>query len=96
MDYLIRTVAGQDWPAFRKERWANVLKPAGFGCEPCAGWGDFRMQCGGVEISFTTEPPGWQVEVEGVLEKDLVSLMMDTIANQIGAEIHEACEWIEL
>ena len=40
-EYLIRTVSTQELPAFPDGRLAEVLVPAGFGCEQADGRGDF-------------------------------------------------------
>ena len=93
-EYLIRTRDSHEWPAFHRDRHAEVLLPAGFGCLPVEGSGDFRMQCGQVEISFSGEDTGWQVTLEGNLPN--ADELMTQLTRQIVAAVGEPCEWLPL
>jgi hypothetical protein len=70
------------------------LKPDGFGCLPIEGRGEFRIQCGQAEISFSGEDIGWQVTVEGDLPE--ANKLMVQLTRQITAAVGEPCEWLSL
>lgn len=93
-EYLIRTRAGRDWPAFPRSRAAEVLTPADLRCTPVAGPGDFRLRCGDADVAFSGEDVGWQVTVEGYLEDAdaFVARVTDQVADAAG----EPCEWLRV
>ena len=93
-EYLIRTSGSHEWPAFHRDRRTEVLLPAGFDCLPVEGWGDFRMQCGQVEISFSGEDTGWLVTVEGDLPH--ADELIGKLTRRIAAAAGEPCEWLPL
>jgi hypothetical protein len=93
-EYLIRTSGSHEWPAFHRDRHAEVLLPDGFGCLPVEGWGDFRMQCGQAELSFSGEDTGWQITVKGNLPN--ADELMTQLTRQIAAAVGEPCEWLPL
>lgn len=61
---------------------------------PVEGWGDFRMQCGQAQIAFSGEDGGWQVIVEGHLDK--ADELMERLTGQIATAVGEPCEWLPL
>ena len=49
---------------------------------PAEGWGDHRIEVGGVEISFSYEDPGIQVTIEGDLPEELANAIVgEVLAN---------------
>jgi hypothetical protein len=95
-EYLIRTSDTLELPAVPVGRLAEVLVPAGFGCEQADGWGDFRMRCGETQIAFSGEPPGWLVSVEGPMSDADSGRLVTAITEQIGQAIGKPCEWLQI
>jgi hypothetical protein len=93
-EYLIRTVITHELPAFPDGLLAEILVPAGFGCEQADGWGDFRMRYGPTEIAFSAEDPGWQVTVEGPMPDTDREGLVTTIPEQLGQATGQPCEWL--
>lgn len=60
------------------------------------GWGDHRLRCGDTEISFSGEPVGWQVSIEGPMPAEVAAQLAAVVAAQIEQEIHETIEWIQI
>jgi hypothetical protein len=83
IEYLIRRVDGE-WFNEDPSLYAQSLRPSSFGSEHIDGWGNWRIRCQGVEISFSFEDPGIQVSLEEGLPR--------AIADQI---VHEICDNIE-
>ena len=95
-EYLIRTAGTHELPAFPGRRLADVLVPAGFGCEQADGWGDFRMRCGATQIAFSAEDPGWQVIVDGPMPDTDRERLVTTITQQIGQATGQPCERLQI
>lgn len=95
-EYLIRTVAAHQLPAFQRGHLAEVLLPAGFSCEQVDGRGDFRMRCAATEVTFSAEEPGWQVTVDGPMAESDREHLVTTITQQIGQAAEEPCEWLQI
>ncbi len=95
-EYLIRTAGTHEWPALHRGRLAEVLLPAGFGCEQVEGWGDFRMRCGAAVVAFSGEQPGWQVSVEGPMPDAECERLVITLTRQIEQAAGERCEWLQI
>jgi hypothetical protein len=95
-EYLIRTASTHQLPAVQHGRLADVLVPAGFGCEQADGWGDFRMRCGATQVAFSAEEPGWQVIFEGPMPDADRERLVTTIAQQIGQATGQPCEWLQI
>ena len=83
IEYMIRRRDG-DWFDLHRDDYAEVLRPKSFGSRPISGWGDHRIECENVEISFSYEDPGIQVSFEGTIA--------DAKAKQIVEEIRERIE----
>ena len=86
-EYLIRSRDGVDDLALviHRDDQARVYQPAGWSCQPIEGWGDFRCRTGDTEISFTAEPPGVQVVVEGPMPREAADRLVEVVAMQLGA-----------
>jgi hypothetical protein len=82
-EYLIRRADG-DWFDIPAPRAAEAYRPTSFASERVDGWGDWRIRCEGVEISFSYEDPGIQVCIEGELS--------EAVADQIADEIRQSIE----
>jgi hypothetical protein len=94
IEYLIRTTDGHEPPGVHRDRLADALVPPGFGCQAIEGWGDFRMRCRAAEVSFSMEPPGWQVTIEGPMAEPDGDQLVGAIAEQLGRFCGEPCEWL--
>ena len=94
-EYLIRT-AEYEWPGVHHDRLLDVVIPAGFDCKPVEGFGDVRLRCGRVEVSFSGEAPGWLVVFEGDLEDLDTEAFVDVVTEQIAREVGEPCESLRL
>jgi hypothetical protein len=95
IEYLIWTARSHELPSF-PGRDADVLVPAGSGCVPVEGWGDFRMRCGGTEVAFSAEDPGWQVIFEGPMPEQDCERLVAALTRQIEQAAGETCEWIRI
>jgi hypothetical protein len=62
---------------------ARVYQPTGWSCQPIEGWGDFRFRTGDTEISFSAEPPGIQVVVEGSMPRDEADHLLEVVSTQL-------------
>ena len=82
MEYLIRRSDGE-WFDLSADQYADALRPSSVPSKPAEGWGDHRVEIGGVEVSFSYEDPGIQVTFEG----DLPDALVDTIVGEILANI---------
>jgi hypothetical protein len=96
IEYLIRAVEGHELPPTQHSLLADMLLPAGFGCEQADGWGDFRLRCGTTEVSFSAEDPGWQVSFEGPMAEPECERLVVMVTRQIEQASHEACEWLRI
>lgn len=83
LEYMIRTCDG-DWFNLHRDVNEEVLRPKSFHSRPVSGWGDHRILCEDVEISFSYEDPGIQIAFEGEIA--------ETTAKQIVEEILERIE----
>lgn len=93
-EFLIRTSADHGWPAFHRDRMAEVLQPEGWTCQIVSGGGDFRVCAEGVEVSYAAEEVGWQVAVDGDLPQ--VEDWIEQVTRQVAAAAGEPCEWLDL
>ncbi len=96
IEFLIRTRGDGGWPAIHRDRMPQVLTPAGWDCAGVPGWGDYRLRCGDTEISFSGEPIGWEVSVEGPMPADVATKLVVAVAAQIEREVNQAVEWIQV
>jgi hypothetical protein len=71
-----------------------VLIPSGSDWVAVDGWGDFRIRRGDTEIGFSGEMNGWQVVIAGPLNDDEADRIVQTLTNQIEAEVGEQCEFV--
>jgi hypothetical protein len=97
--YLIRPASQDARLMIPANTLAEVLTPAGCDARPSPGYGDFHLQGGGFEISFSNEgdsdeDEGWHV----ILEGDLADLDTDELVAQIARQIEHstqtATEWL--
>ena len=94
-EHLIRTAAGEQWaPVPPQSRVGEVLTPSGFECQPVPDIGDFGLRCGSATVSFSAEPPGWHVVIEGDLPD--VERFTDTLSAQITQSCGEPCRWLQI
>jgi len=84
-EYLIKRADGE-WFDIPASRAAEAYRPTSFAWERIEGWGDWRIRCEGVEISFSCEDPGIQVSIEDNLPP--------TVADQIADEIRQNIEHV--
>ncbi|HST65186.1 MAG TPA: hypothetical protein VLM05_08355 [Mycobacteriales bacterium] len=91
-EYLVRTVAGRDWPAIPRPRLAETLITAGFECEPVAGSNHLRLRCGDAYITFSIEATGWQISVDGHLDDP--DVFVGRITEQVSDAVGQPCEWL--
>jgi hypothetical protein len=69
-EFIIQRTDG-DYFGVHKSQYAKVLRPIETPSRPIDGWGDHRIVVDGAEISFSFEPPGFQVVFEtGALDAD--------------------------
>jgi hypothetical protein len=102
--YLIRPASRDARLMIPANTLAEVLTPAGCDARPSPGYGEFHLQGGGFEISFSDEgdsdegdsdeDEGWHVTIEG----DLADLDTDELVAQIARQIEHstqtATEWL--
>lgn len=88
IEHLIRTCDG-DWFNLHRKDFEVVLKPRSFASRPVSGWGDHRIVCENVEISFSYEDPGFQVAFEGDIEEDLAKQIVEEIRESIETATHQ-------
>jgi hypothetical protein len=62
-EYIIKRTDG-DYFDVQRSQYADVLRPVSTPSRPIAGWGDHRIEVEGAEVSFSFEPPGYQVVFE--------------------------------
>lgn len=81
MEYLIRRTDG-DWFDLSPEQYAAALRPSSFPWRRVDGWGDHRIEVGGVEVSFSYEDPGIQVTFEGDVPEGVAdAVVAEVLAN---------------
>ena len=78
MEYLIRRTDGE-WFDLGPDRYDFALRPSSLPSRRIEGWGDYRIEVGGVEVSFSYEDPGIQVTFEGEVA--------ETVADAVVAEV---------
>ena len=88
IEHLIRTRDG-DWFNLHCKDYEAVLKPKSFASQPVSGWGDHRIVCENVEISFSYEDPGIQVAFEGDIPEDIANQIVEEIRESIEAATHQ-------
>ncbi|MFF2621373.1 hypothetical protein [Oerskovia jenensis] len=93
-EFLIRTSADHGWPAFHRDRMAEVLQPVGWDSAPVGRPGDFRVRAEGVEVSYSGEEIGWQVTFDGDMSR--AEEWIEQVTQQIAVAVGEPCEWLEL
>ena len=81
IEYLIRRTDGE-WFDLQGQLEA-ALKPSSFPSRRIEGWGDWRIQTQGVEISFSYEDPGIQVCIEGELPPHVADQMAEEIRRNV-------------
>jgi hypothetical protein len=64
MEFLIRRADGE-WFDLHKRQFPEAFVPSSFPSKPVEGWGDYRIEINGCQISFSYEDPGIQVCFEG-------------------------------
>lgn len=84
IEYMIRRRGG-DWFDLHRDDYAAVLRPESFQSRPVSGWGDHRIECGNVEISFAYEDPGIQVSFEGDIANAKARRIVEEIREKIEA-----------
>ena len=84
-EYLIQTREAVDgFPlVIHMNDQARVYQPTGWSCQPIEGWGDFRFRTGDTEISFSAEPPGVQVLIEGPMLREEADRLVEVISTQL-------------
>lgn len=82
IEYLIRRTDGQ-WFDLNATRFGEALRPSSFASERIEGWGDWRIRCEGVEISFSYEDPSIQLSIEGELSREITDLISDEIRQNV-------------
>lgn len=95
MEYLVRTVDGQEWPAVHRDRLAAVLIP-GADWRVVEGIGDLVIAADAGTVTLSGEPPGWQVLIEGTLTPQQTDGLIGTITQQVADEVGEPCEWLRI
>lgn len=82
IEYMIRTEDG-GWFDLHRNDFGAVLKPISVASQPAPGWGDHRIACEGIEISFSYEDPGIQVSFEGEISDDLAKKIVEEILGRV-------------
>jgi hypothetical protein len=85
IEFYIRP-SEDDWFDLKNVDLTAMLRPRSFESHPVSGWGDHRIKTEGAEISFSYEPPGFQV----VFEDELPDALATQIAEEIGENIENA------
>ena len=81
MEYLIRRNDGE-WFDLHPNHYGSALRPSSMPSQRVEGWGDYRIEVGGVEISFSYEDPGIQVVFEGKVSEAVADLIIaEVLAN---------------
>ncbi len=94
-EYVIRTLGGA-WPAFHRNRNAEVLMPRDFACEEIDGEDDFRMRYDTIEIAFSSGDAGWHIVIVGTAAAEDVDRLIGAVTNQVADAVGEPCEWIQI
>ena len=81
-EYLIRRTDGE-WFDIPASRAAEAYRPTSFASQRIDGWGDWRIRCEGVEISFSYEDPGIQISIDGDLPKNVADQIADEVRQNI-------------
>jgi len=82
IEFLIRRTDGE-WFDLHASRFGEALRPSSVSSERVDGWGDWRIRCADVEISFSYEDPGIQMCIEGELPKSLAEQIADEVRQNI-------------
>lgn len=82
MEYLIRRTDGE-WFDLGPDQYDSALRPSSIPSRRVEGWGDYRIEVGGVEVSFSYEDPGIQVCFEG----DVAESVADAVVAEVLANI---------
>lgn len=85
MEYLIRRTDGE-WFDLDVDQYDSALRPSSIPSRRVEGWGDYRIEIGGVEVSFSYEDPGIQVCFKG----DMSESVADTVVAEVLANITAA------
>ena len=81
MEYLIRRTDGE-WFDLAPDQYDAALRPSSLASRRVEGWGDHRIEVGGVEVSFSYEDPGIQVTFKGELPERVAEVVIaEVLAN---------------
>ncbi|MDR3401907.1 MAG: hypothetical protein P4L99_05345 [Chthoniobacter sp.] len=68
-----------------KDQFSEALLPVSYPARPIQGWGDYRIEIAGYQVSFSCEDPGIQVCFEGkkLPSEEEAAKIVAVIAEQI-------------
>jgi hypothetical protein len=96
MEFLIRSTDGE-WFNLKREQFQEAFLPASYPAQPIPGWGDYRIEIAGCQISFSDEDPGIQVCFEGdVFSDEEAAKIVAEISGQISKITGQASRVIEI
>lgn len=95
-EYLIRGTADHGWTPVHASRLSKVLVPLGGGWRVIDGFGDLVIEQDGLRVEFAGEMVGWHVAVHGAAEENMARRTVDLVAAQIGAEVGQPVEVVEI
>lgn len=82
MEFLIRRTDG-DWFDLHRDKFSETLRPTSFHSHQVEGWGDQRIAIDGIEISFSYEDPGIQINFDGTMDEVVAAKIVAEIADNI-------------
>jgi hypothetical protein len=84
VEYLIRRTDGE-WFDLGPTRYDPAPRPSSMPSRRVEGWGDYRIEAGGVEVSFSCEDPGIQVTFEGEVPEAVADAVVREVLSNITA-----------
>src|SRR5438552_18306101 len=96
LEYIIARTDG-DYFDLHFEQLADALHPITFPSKKVEGWGEWRIEVEGCEVSFSGEPPGYQVSFEcDDIEPDTARKIVNEILLNVESLTGQKAEVIEI
>lgn len=68
----------------------------GWDCVVARGWAAITDCVPVNQISFSGEPGGWQVSIEGPMQADVAARLTAAVTDQIQQEVSKPIEWLQI